>query len=175
MIEGPRKDLGTKTEMSPRHGKDVDAIRVEAKGVRSPIPAIITSDKRSSQDEKREVHKSDQLPVEGKTEVDIDEEKPNVFCVSRDIPWHYSSTEKTPLQLEPCGPRFSPAILMIIAEHLISAKAFATLASLNAASRAVKESTMPVLYESVLLDHGEDQERVTRWLAGDRARWNATK
>lgn len=44
-------------------------------------------------------------------------------------------------------------LLGIVAEHLIGQHAFGTAGSLNRTSRAVHHETLPVLYETVFLEH----------------------
>lgn len=46
-------------------------------------------------------------------------------------------------------------ILGIVAEHLIGQHAFGTAASLNRISRKVHHETLPVLYETLLLDRSQ--------------------
>jgi hypothetical protein len=51
-------------------------------------------------------------------------------------------------------------ILGIVAEHLIGQHAFGTAASLNRISRKVHHETLPVLYETLLLDR---PQRESAW------------
>jgi hypothetical protein len=49
--------------------------------------------------------------------------------------------------------RISPALMLNIAGFLAGDMALGSLASLNIASRAIRTVTMPVLYETVILDN----------------------
>lgn len=50
-------------------------------------------------------------------------------------------------------PDLSLAVITVIAECLAGNHAFETLASLHLASHAVRKETMPVMYETVLMDN----------------------
>lgn len=47
-------------------------------------------------------------------------------------------------------------VITIIAEHLSGLYAFGTLASLHLANHAVRQETLPVLHETVLMDNVEN-------------------
>lgn len=51
----------------------------------------------------------------------------------------------------------------IIAEFLAGSGAFGTLANLNVADRVMRMETLPVLYETVLLDNVEKLEYYKDW------------
>jgi hypothetical protein len=50
-------------------------------------------------------------------------------------------------------PQLPVELIGVIAEHLIGGHAFGTVASLNLASKAIRRETLPVLYETLLLEH----------------------
>jgi hypothetical protein len=52
-------------------------------------------------------------------------------------------------------PDLSVDVITVIAEHLAGLYAFGTLASLHLANHAVRQETLPVLYETVLMDDVE--------------------
>jgi hypothetical protein len=54
-------------------------------------------------------------------------------------------------------------IFSIIAEFLAGAHAFGTLANLNVANHMMRMETMPILYETVLLDNIEKLEYYKDW------------
>jgi hypothetical protein len=51
------------------------------------------------------------------------------------------------------SPQVPVEIIGVIAEHLIGEFAFRTVARLNRASKAVHRETLPILYESLFLEH----------------------
>lgn len=78
-------------------------------------------------------------------------------------------------QLIPKAPRFSPAIILNIALNLASSNAFRSLASLNATGHSVRDSTLSIMYETVMLDHCNNMQQLSEWIRGNKDLWHITK
>lgn len=77
-------------------------------------------------------------------------------------PFRPAYTADVPLQRNCQIKRLSPALIPQIARFLAVETALGTLAALNLADRAVRAITLPVLYETVILDQDIKDSHLTR-------------